>query len=790
MDILAVLAVIGGIVGIIAGIVQVVDYFQKQREKKIELPSVVDNQVPLPEHGLSTTEEQNLIQLRKQLGKYFSEGELETLCFDLRIDYENLPGRTKADKARELIETMERNGRLSELVHLCKQQRPNVQWPYLKSPLVSREAKPPRLTPHNLPRPSSFVGRKIEKAQIHSALLDPETYLISIDGIGGIGKSSLALTVAYDCLNAIEDFTKKEPVASFSGFIWASAKDRKLSLNTLLDIIVLTLDYPSVVQQLPKEKKGTVEKLFRNSPYLLIIDNFETVTDDDIYDFIRTLPPPTKAIITTREQNLHWTRAVSLKGLNEQESLILIRNEGQRLGLSAVVQAKAEELQPLYETTGGAPLAIRWAVGQIKQRGQSINSVITHLKEARGNIFSDIFDFSWSLLSDEAKEICFAISLLAAPASRSALKAACNLEDSDLDEAVGQVVELSLVDASFELDSKRRYSLHPMTRYFVKDRSPEVHEAAILNRLVEYYYYFTQEYGGFWGKSGFKELEPELPNILLISKWCWEFNYPKRAIRILLDSFSLMLTRGYWKDALDIALYSLSRAKELECEEDVAIFKVWPLGWIYRHRDQLIIAQQNVEEALKVFERQENEQYASYARRNLGLIYQRQGNLDQAKILLEQSLAYYQSNLDEKLQVYFVMSNLADVALEQGDIERAWEIASEALSSVDDEGDSESKANLLAVIGRIARHREGPEQSLIYLNEAIELMTLINRPDGIADMKVEAAISLIKIHDETQAKNLLFEALNIYQDLNIQSRIVNTEQLMLSIEGENIELNG
>lgn len=53
-----------------------------------------------------------------------------------------------------------------------------------------------QLIPHNLPPCSAFIGREDAKVRVHAALCS-RAYLISI---GGIGKSSLALEVAYGCL--------------------------------------------------------------------------------------------------------------------------------------------------------------------------------------------------------------------------------------------------------------------------------------------------------------------------------------------------------------------------------------------------------------------------------------------------------------------------------------------------------------------------------------------------------------------------------------------------------------
>jgi hypothetical protein len=67
-------------------------------------------------------------ELRQLLSKHFDKGELQTLCFDLRVDYDSLPGDGKADKERELIEHLERRSRLQQLVELGKRLRPDVPW--------------------------------------------------------------------------------------------------------------------------------------------------------------------------------------------------------------------------------------------------------------------------------------------------------------------------------------------------------------------------------------------------------------------------------------------------------------------------------------------------------------------------------------------------------------------------------------------------------------------------------------------------------------------------------------
>ncbi len=68
------------------------------------------------------------VKLRRILARYFNAGELRTLCFDLGIDYDDLPGEGKTDKARGLVSYLERRDRIPELIKLGKQVRPNAPW--------------------------------------------------------------------------------------------------------------------------------------------------------------------------------------------------------------------------------------------------------------------------------------------------------------------------------------------------------------------------------------------------------------------------------------------------------------------------------------------------------------------------------------------------------------------------------------------------------------------------------------------------------------------------------------
>ncbi len=70
-----------------------------------------------------------LLNLYRGIAHLFSILELQTLCFELGIDYEDIPGSTRESKARELVLYCRRRSQLPQLLAYCVQQRPDYQWP-------------------------------------------------------------------------------------------------------------------------------------------------------------------------------------------------------------------------------------------------------------------------------------------------------------------------------------------------------------------------------------------------------------------------------------------------------------------------------------------------------------------------------------------------------------------------------------------------------------------------------------------------------------------------------------
>lgn len=107
---------IGGILTFVIGagtlIITILNYRKKQEEPQPPAPTILKNE-----------DEQLTLQI---IVDNFNEQELRDLCFELRIDYDNLPFPGKASKARELIGYCIRHGRYEELFTKVREERPHL----------------------------------------------------------------------------------------------------------------------------------------------------------------------------------------------------------------------------------------------------------------------------------------------------------------------------------------------------------------------------------------------------------------------------------------------------------------------------------------------------------------------------------------------------------------------------------------------------------------------------------------------------------------------------------------
>lgn len=101
-------------------------------ERKVPMPyyyAAIDDYIDVRDllDGIEMVQERNLVELRNKMTEKFNDQEIRDICFELpepKVDYEDLPGEGRTVKIRELIQKLDRLGRIPELIKICQDKRP------------------------------------------------------------------------------------------------------------------------------------------------------------------------------------------------------------------------------------------------------------------------------------------------------------------------------------------------------------------------------------------------------------------------------------------------------------------------------------------------------------------------------------------------------------------------------------------------------------------------------------------------------------------------------------------
>ena len=214
----------------------------------------------------------------------------------------------------------------------------------------------------NLPRPdySDFFGRGNERREIIDHISHPRAWITVIDGIGGVGKTALAL-------NCAEHITELS-VAGESDFefvIWASAKTERLNPRGIVELQPNFTDLSSLTRTIlevtgfgdsdPEEPIALIKEILAISKTLLVLDNLETVSDPDLYEFLQDVPPPSKVLATTRTRMEGSHKNLRLTALPNSDALELIRQLANDLDSQELSQEQEDTLIGLIDRVGESP---------------------------------------------------------------------------------------------------------------------------------------------------------------------------------------------------------------------------------------------------------------------------------------------------------------------------------------------------------------------------------------------------------------------------------------------------
>ncbi len=326
-----------------------------------------------------------------------------------------------------------------------------------------------------LPPETHLFGVDERLNSLLERLISVETpWLASIEGLGGIGKTALANAVVR----------RPELISRFHDMAWVSAKQRDffpglgleeksspaLTTEIFIDTLLEQLGQATFLAQSPPEKRVALTQLLKQAPYLIVVDNLETMTDyQALLPLLWEITNPSKALLTSR----HSLRAypdifcLTVAALNQVETFHLISHEASTRGLLMLAEASEAQLQPIYEVVGGNPLALKLVVGQTAFL--PLAQVLANLKAARGKNISDLYTYiywqAWHMLDGPSQQALLVMPL-AQEGTLEQLLALSRLELAELYQALQQLATLSLVQVEGDLE-ERRYAIHRLTETFL-----------------------------------------------------------------------------------------------------------------------------------------------------------------------------------------------------------------------------------------------------------------------------------------------------------------------------------
>jgi DNA-binding SARP family transcriptional activator/predicted ATPase len=408
--------------------------------------------------------------------------------------------------------------------------------------LAARLRAGPRAAPHNLPpHPIPFVGREAELDHIAVRLDDPACRLISLVGLGGSGKSSLAVQAARRFTDPagglgehpFQDGVYLVPMAEVSPGATTEATRGRMTLAIASALGIALDEAGDPVAQLVSALRGR--------SVLLVLDNLEHLVDGVhvLWQLVRQAPG-LKLLVTSRVRlRIFGEWELEVGGLPVpagQEDVewagasLLFLQQARRVqpGLAADALSAADRaaVVRICQLVDGLPLPLvqvaAWAsvqscaeIAAELAAALDVPGVPLRGLPARQHRVRDILDAAWAQLPAADQAVLRWLPLFRGGFTREAARAVGGASPQQL----LKLLDLFLVSAQGD----GRYALNALVRRFVVDQ-PEAQpdeRVRMAARYAAYYAGFVHERTATLRRSrqAMAEIKREIPNIL--SAWDW-----------------------------------------------------------------------------------------------------------------------------------------------------------------------------------------------------------------------------------------------------------------------------
>ncbi|MDE0531973.1 MAG: NB-ARC domain-containing protein [Albidovulum sp.] len=550
---------------------------------------------------------------------------------------------------------------------------------------------------HNLPIPdfddTGFVGRKGTLTKVNDAISGPFP-VISLVGPGGVGKTALALKVAYELL--------ANQKLEFDAIVWVSAKANTLTAKEIERIegaiedsigvfgsILAEFEPDSICQ--PEERVLELLNLFN---VLLIIDNLETVLDNRLRQFIKRTPTGSKILLTSRIGVGAGDLSIEVSPLSIQDSRVYFRKLIQSYSVRLLQRAPVETVDRYIKRLGCNPLFMKWFVTAVKSGSMPERLLVdqTHiLKFCLENVVEH--------LDSQCKQICNAYLVVDGPHSLPMLARLTELSPEEIEASLTKLMTCNIITmvSVNELGDTAYKMLELPRAYLRRIHKLPPSEASRIGERYKRIRNTIEEAGRYKGEEvyRFESFQIQTRDQAIVAsdlKRAFSFIRLKQYERAeeLLSSLSA-LAPGYFevervRAYLKFEQGEFASAREayelaLELRSDYAPLWYWYGGFLLRAYD-------NLESTLEAFDRAQELQESVVVERERARVLLYMGRFKQAEDILDKlirggSLSRRHSAIliDLKIQCY---CRNVDHQVSIGEFHAAFELLVEARKHAED----------------------------------------------------------------------------------------------------------
>jgi predicted ATPase/class 3 adenylate cyclase len=621
---------------------------------------------------------------------------------------------------------------------------------------------------HNLPMQlSSFIGREKEIAEIRQSVLTHR--LVTLTGVGGTGKTRLALQVAADLLDQFPDgvwFANLAPIS-----------DPDLIPRAILSAMDIP-EHPGVTAW------QLLMDYVRERNLLLIMDNCEHLIEAcaKLADAALRHAPGVSVLATSREAlgiQGELTRPVPSLTMPDVKELPAAGQLSQYESVELFVE-RATLVQPHFRLTDqnsrsvaeicfrldGIPLALELAAA--RARALDIDVIAKRLDDRfrlltggsrtaleRHQTLRATIDWSYNLLSAEERLLFSRLSLFVGGWTLEAAEQACVLDGETLD-----VLNLltQLVDKSLAILDGPRYRMLETTRQYASEKLLESEDVEKLrDRFLTYFLDLAEEADpqlrGPHLIEWLGRLVPEIDNLRAALEWAIGTGQTHTALQMTIRVSWFWSIRSEHSEALGW----LERVLALPDTPQFPALRAYALTQLAIHIYLQIgprAARPAVEQALAIARPQGDKWNIARGLGLLGLLLGIEQDYERAKVALAESMAFFREVQDEWSYAVDLMW-LGWGAYKNDDAAAALSLNEQALAEFRRLGDRYFECVTLGGIGSVLTKQGDWAGALVALRESL----ILSRRLG---SKFESAYRLWRLAEVAQGAGHSARAVRLY----------------------------